>query len=130
MGRRGNKLDTMLGRVCMYFIVIAQLHFVFLLFQNSEINFSPVDYSVNESMGYLTLSLVASSQVPEPYVVIVITEDRDAFSKCSSPYSTVVSLHDKTLCNEITIQKVNFVHGSCCLHITCLLYTSPSPRDS
>ena len=93
----------MLGRVCTYVlhIVIAQLHFVFLFFQNSEINFNPVDYTVNESSGYLTLTLVASSQVPQPYVVIVITQDQDAFSKCSSPYSTHVSLHDNALCNEI-----------------------------
>jgi len=93
----------MLGRVCTYVlhIVITQLHFVFLFFQNSEINFSPVDYTVNESSGYLTLTLVASSQVPQPYVVIVITQDQDAFSKCSCPYSTHVSLHDNALCNEI-----------------------------
>ena len=97
-------------------IVIAQLHSVFPLFQNSVVSFNPVYYKVNESSGYLTL-FVASRPVPATYVVTVITQDQDAFSKCSSPYSTPVSLHDKTLCNEITIQKVNFVHGNCCLHI-------------
>ena len=91
----------MLGRVRMYFIFIAQLHSVFLLFQTLVINFSPVDYTVNESSGYLTLFLVASSSVPDAYVVTVITQDQDALSKCSSSYSTYASLHGKTLCNEI-----------------------------
>ena len=106
-------------------IVIAQLHSVSPFFQNSVVSFNPVDYKV-ESSGYLTL-LVASRPVPAIYVVTVHTQDQDAFSKCSSPYSTPVSLHDKTLCNEITIQKVNFVHGNCCLHIN---FTIVSPKTT
>ena len=107
-------------------IVIAQLHSVSPFFQNSVVSFNPVDYKV-ESSGYLTLLLVASRPVPAIYVVTVHTQDQDAFSKCSSPYSTPVSLHDKTLCNEITIQKVNFVHGNCCLHIN---FTIVSPKTT
>lgn len=86
----------------MSFIVIAQVHSVSPLFQNSVINFSPVDYTVNESSGYLTLYLVSSFPASNPYVVPVETEDLDAFSKCNIPRTTRVSLHDKTrLCSEI-----------------------------
>ena len=49
--------------------------------QNVTVNFSPIVYSVNETEGFVTLTLIASSAVAQDYDVIVFTADGTAIGR-------------------------------------------------